>query len=308
MTHRVNFFIVGAPKCGTTTLYHFLSGHEQVDFGVIKEPHIFASDLKLKGTTSRADYIKSYDPSNPNTRIFGDASVMHLFSGEAAKNIFDYNPAAKILIMLRKPLEFIVSYHHEQVYNQIEDCKSLQVAWDLTDRRCVGLDVPSSCPDPRLLDYKSIAYFDDQIRRFIDRFPPEQVKIGFVADMRHREAEFITALYKFLDVAPDCRVQLGHHASAKTYRHAWRKQAVKLATHPTAQLIWKIWKQALGIDRRFQLVRKFRIASTVAGQKGQIDSILAKAIEAHYESNWKAVEKLSRPYGLLKSDDLLECT
>lgn len=299
----VNFFIVGAPKCGTTTLYHFLNGHGQVDFGAMKEPHLFSSDLTLQGTTSPEDYADSYDYLNPESRVFGDASVMHLYSREAAKNILDYNKTAKILIMLRRPADFIVSYHHEQIYNNVEDRALLQDAWDMSEKRVAGVSVPPACPDAKLLDYKAVAAFDEQVQRYIDCFPPEQVRIGFVEDMQQREPEFIAALYAFLHVDPDGRFQLGRHGSAKAYKSTWQRQLIKLVTHPTVQRLWKASKHRFGVTRRFQLVQRMRRAATTTGEKIQISTALAADMEKHYAPHWTAVQTLARTHGLLDLHD-----
>lgn len=295
----VNFFIVGAPKCGTTSLYHFLNAHKEVDFGAMKEPHLFSTDLRLKGNTSQEDYQKNYDGSNPWTRVFGDASVMHLYSRNAAKNIQVYNPDAKILIMVRRPVDFVVSYHHEQIYSQIEDRTSLQQAWNLCEERLTGECIPTACPDRRLLDYKSIAAFDEQIQRYFDHFPATQIRIGFIEDIQHNEKEFIAALYSFLEVTPDDRTRIGHYASAKTYRRAWHRQVVAIAMHPRLQELWKHCKRSLGLTHRFRLIHKFRTLTTISGEKSVIDADLAALIDAHYASNWAKVLTLVGSHNLL---------
>lgn len=303
MMGKVNFFVVGAPKCGTTTLYHFLNAHGQVDFGRIKEPHLFATDLTLKGSPSQSRYHASYDFSDPQTRIFGDASVMHLYSADAAENIKRYHPSAKILIMVRSPVGFIQSYHHEQLYNQIEDRQSLQECWNLSERRQNGVSVPARCPDGRLLDYKSIARFDVQIQRFIERFPPDQVRIGFLDDMHGKEDRFIAALYSFLDIDPDGRSALERLGASKSYKRSWHRELIKIATNPRLQAIWKTCKRWLGINRRLRMVRQFRVRTTVSGEKLSISEALASEIAEHYSENWAGVQRLAVDYGLLNRQE-----
>ncbi|MEW9920335.1 sulfotransferase domain-containing protein [Marimonas sp. MJW-29] len=299
MTGKVNFFIVGAPKCGTTTLHHFLIGHPSVDFGARKEPHLFATDLQMKGTITDSEYRSGYDFENSETRVFGDASVMHLYSERAAENIFDYNPFAKILIMLRPPVDFLVSYHHEQYYNQVEDRPSLREGWTLVGQRRAGSKIPSSCPDWRFLDYGEIARFDVQLLRYISRFPSENVRVGFLDDMKQRPEEFIAALYSFLDLSTDGRQELGHFASAKTYRRGWQKWLVRQASNSTVQTLWRSFKSNLGITRRFKFVHRFRVANTISGEKERIEKDFAREIEEHYSKSWESAQQLSASFRLL---------
>ena len=301
MSKKVNFFIVGAPKCGTTTLHHFLSNHPLVDFGAMKEPHLFATDLRMKGYITENEYALGYNFSNSETKVFGDASVMHLYSAQAAENIFNYNPSAKILIMLRRPVDFLASYHHEQYYNQVEDQPCLQEGWTLVEQRRAGLKVPALCPDRRLLDYKEIGRFDIQLMRYITRFPRENVKIGFLKDIEQRPYEFISALYSFLDLPPDGRVELGHYASRKTYRRFWHSWLVRQATKSRIQFLWRSFKGRLGIKRRFKIVHRFRVANTVSGKRAEIGDALAAEVETHYSTSWERAKQVAANYALLKN-------
>lgn len=110
--NRPNLFIVGAPKCGTTTIYHYLKNYSRVFFTETKEPHFFSSDLGFRPGNYKktlSSYQNLYD-SPPNTALYlGDASVFYLYSAEAASNIYFFNPYSKIICLLRQPAEAIYS-------------------------------------------------------------------------------------------------------------------------------------------------------------------------------------------------------
>ncbi|MFK8036072.1 MAG: sulfotransferase [Hyphomicrobiales bacterium] len=294
----VNFFIVGAPKCGSTSLFHALSRHPEITFGRAKEPHAFIGGLNLRGSTSIEAYCALYD-FDPLFKVFGDASIMHLYSPDAAQNIAKYNPNAKILIMLREPEDFVVSYHHEQVYNGIESNLTLRVCWDLCEERREGRNVPAHCPDKRLLDYAEVARFDVQVERFLQVFDEDQIRVGFLSDIRLRPDVFMERLLDFLNVAPAPDITLEQLASAKTHKRRSVRNVVMVLSHPSVLSMWKKLRVALGISGRLKLLHRMKVANTVSGEKAKIPSQLRKKIRRHYADSWTRLNALVNDVRLL---------
>src|SRR5690349_21884975 len=88
---KPNFFIVGAPKCGTTALYEYLRPHPNVFLPRVKEPHFFATDLgTYPAVKTRAAYDRLFaDSLAEHTRV-GEASVYYLRSSAALANIREF--------------------------------------------------------------------------------------------------------------------------------------------------------------------------------------------------------------------------
>jgi len=130
-----NFFIVGAAKSGTTSLYHHLCQHLDVFMSPVKEPHYFSRDVGVR--SFKADdtksifanlrgyidfilksrfYILNFEKykrlfSNvKNEKAIGEASVSYLVSKVAAEEIYKFNPDAKIIIILRNPVKRAFSH------------------------------------------------------------------------------------------------------------------------------------------------------------------------------------------------------
>ena len=101
---KVDFFIVGAPKAGTTSLYHYLDEHHDICMSSDKEPNYF-SDEELqqqdmyygKSRVETLDIYHSLFDEHSESKIKGEASVSYLLKGHKIKK---YNPNAKIIIML----------------------------------------------------------------------------------------------------------------------------------------------------------------------------------------------------------------
>ena len=109
-----NFFISGAPRCGTTALYTYLSEHPQIFMSEVKELNYFASDFpNVQKITFKSvdDYHKVFAKADERHLAVGEASPFYLFSQVAFQNMAAYNPAAKVILTLRHPVDFVESYH-----------------------------------------------------------------------------------------------------------------------------------------------------------------------------------------------------
>lgn len=296
---RVNFFVVGAPKCGSTALYHFLAAHPEVDFGRRKEPHIFMGGLRLRGSTESIERYHLGYSFNDARRIYGDASIMHLYSEDSAGLIRDYNKDAKVLILLRPPREFIPSYFNEVVYNQIERDWPLRRGWELSGVSRDLRTVPAVCPDVRLLDYKSIANFDEQILRYQKHFEGSQIRIAFLDDIINRPRKFYLALQRYLDISDDGREVIPQRASTKAYSSDFYRMLVYSLKHPAVQSSWKKIRNQLGVSRRFGFVNRIQLTHTIKGVRADVDDLLLREIEAYYARSWERTEDLARQYALV---------
>ena len=108
---KVDFFIVGAPKAGTTSLFHYLNEHLEIEMSSQKEPDYFSDGaLKRQGMYYRKSRIENLEKyhglfTNKEVKLRGEASVSYLFYNDVPQKIKDYNPKAKIIIMLRNPID-----------------------------------------------------------------------------------------------------------------------------------------------------------------------------------------------------------
>ena len=106
---RPNFFIVGAPKCGTTALYQYLNEHPQIYMSDIKEPAYFRQRSNFK---TEADYLALFAGARDEIRL-GEATPSYLRSPEATEAIYRFDPDAKIIIMLRDPVSLMMSTYSQ---------------------------------------------------------------------------------------------------------------------------------------------------------------------------------------------------
>ena len=111
---KPNFFIIGAPKCGTTSLANWLAEHPRVFFSDTKEPHFFCTD-GYTGVKTLKQYEKLFEDAKPHHLAVGEGSTHYLFSKVAVPNILVYNPDARFIVCLRNPVDMAPSLHSERL-------------------------------------------------------------------------------------------------------------------------------------------------------------------------------------------------
>lgn len=216
---KPNFFIVGAPKCGTTAISEYLRSHPSVFMSTPKEPGYFATDLPgLRYVDTLRYYENLFQHARPRHTVVGEASPSYLYSKNAIAEIIRYNPAAKLLVMLRRPVGQLPSYHSQLCYSGFEDQTDFRRAWELQEERRRGISIPHSCREPGLLQYAKVAAFAEQLKRLYDAVPDDQVLVllyeEFIADIPGNYRRILT----FLDLPDDGRTDFPVVNSRKAAR------------------------------------------------------------------------------------------
>src|SRR5262245_29668254 len=123
---KPDFFIVGAPKCGTTAIFEYLAPHPEV-FLAPKEPHFFGSDIRSIRQVNEAEYLKLFGSAENELRL-GDASVFYFYSNVAPQEIREFSPDARIIISLRNPVDMVYSLHSQLVFSLEDEIEDFETA------------------------------------------------------------------------------------------------------------------------------------------------------------------------------------
>jgi len=219
---KPNFFIVGAPKCGTTALYEYLRTHPNIFMASIKEPHFFAGDL---GSYPRIKTLQEYeglfaDATDEHLAV-GEASVYYLRSTTAAGNIHRFNPAARIIAMFRNPVDMVYALHSQLLYVGEEVVSDFEQAWRLQQRRSQGLDLPPNSRGAFLLQYEQFGRFGTQVQRLLSIFPPAQLKLILHDDLAADPARVYDEVIRFLGLPHDGRTSFPRINESKRTRLDW---------------------------------------------------------------------------------------
>jgi hypothetical protein len=243
---KPNFFIVGAPKCGTTALYEYLRPHPNIFMPEIKEPHFFARDL---GTYPRIktleDYTGLFATSSAEHLRLGEASVYYLRSSVAIPNIRAFNPDAKIIAMFRNPVDMVYSLHGQLLYVSEETEGDFETAWRMQEQRSRGIDVPPRIRSPLLVQYAQVGQFGTQTERLLACFPRSQVKLILYDDFAASPQQVYDEVIDFLEIPHDQRSAFPRINESKRTRSAWLRKFSRKPP-PVLHNAFRSLKQAVG--------------------------------------------------------------
>lgn len=217
MPHKkIDFAIVGQPKSGTTALAQFLDKHPQVCMSRPKEPSYFATDIIAESDAfhKKPKYFKVRAPEQydelfkhmQDGQILGEASTNYLYSKQAAINIYRHNPNAKIIIMLRNPIDFMHSLHMQYVNETVENESDFKKALELEKYRRKGLVEPprrTRCPSYHY--YLRRAQYYNQLKHFFDLFPRKQILILITEEFQSDNIGSYENVLRFLEVDSNFR-------------------------------------------------------------------------------------------------------
>jgi hypothetical protein len=197
-----DFFIVGSAKCGTTALFNYLCQHPSVFMPAMKEPKYFCTDLKTVGGVRTYDDYMALFAAAPAGCTTGEASTWYVFSKIAIERIMAHNPDAKIIMMLRYPVDAAHSLYMAAWGYKHENIANFEDAWRAQEERQAGRNMPPNWPDPATLQYGAMYRYAPQVRRLMDHVPEKQRRFiiyeEFFSDPRRHYDETL----QFLKLAP----------------------------------------------------------------------------------------------------------
>ena len=278
---RPNFFIVGAPKCGTTALHEYLKPHPEIFMSEHKEPHYFSTDLKGwrfdRFREHPKDYFALFDGVKNEKRV-GESSVWYLYSQCAAREIHNYDPKAQIIIMIREPAEMLYSLYQQIFFVRIENLTTFREALDAEADRKQGKRIPPNLfTNLEILFYRDVVRYTGQIQRYYDLFGREQVHIIVYDDFKADTQTAYRKTLEFLEVDPNFTTDLRVINANKEFRNeriqnflmqppTWLMSVGKLALPVARPIYWRLRNLNTGhvkrapIDPEFeqQIKREFR--------------------------------------------------
>jgi len=241
-----NFFIAGAPKCGTTALVRWLEEHPHVYVSPIKEPHYYSTDLAHRCVTSPERYARLFKGAAETHFARGEASTWYLFSLEAVPNIERDHPDAQYIVMSRDPVAMAQSLYHHNCRVLHEDQPSFEAAWRLQEKRAGGRALPRACVEPAFLQYKAACSLGSLLERLYDRVPAERVLHVPLERMQADPPTEYRRVLAFLGVSDDGRQEFPPANEARGHRSRFVQRLIRVGAQT---------RVALGINRGFGLGR-----------------------------------------------------
>jgi Sulfotransferase family len=219
--HWPDFYIVGAPKAGTTSLYEYLAAYPEVFLPKQKELRFFGSDLDVRHRRvwTTEEFLDLYRDAPPGS-LRGGAYVWYLFSRAAGQEIGEVRPDARIVIALRNPSAALYALHSEFVFDGNEDLEDFADALAAEPDRCAGRRIPAEAHFPAGLCYRATVRYAEQVERYLDRFGSDQVHVLLFDDLIEQPEATCTALARFLGLSPRPEIPLPRANPNKRARSA----------------------------------------------------------------------------------------
>ena len=198
---KVSVFIVGAPKSGTTSLHYYLNNHPEVLMSSLKEPDYFSNkeimDQKLYYKDPNINTLNEYHNlflDRKDERLLGESSVSYLFYPEVSSRIKKYNKNAKIIIMIRNPIEralshYLMDFRLGFIGEKFQDIFNLQKG-------------------AHFQQYFLLGNYYPQIKRYIDKFGKTNVHIIKYSDFKKQSKEEVRKVFKFIGVDSEVKVNI----------------------------------------------------------------------------------------------------
>jgi hypothetical protein len=201
VTKKPDFFIVGAPKSGTTALDHYLSARPDI-FMARKEMHFFGADLGFAPQFYRRNlsaYAAEFEGWNGQRRS-GESSVWYLMSSQAAAEIKAFNPEARIIIMLRDPIEMLHSLYYTFRWDGNEHLPTFEEALAAQEDRRAGRRITRQTYFAPGLIYREVIRYTEQVRRYFNVFGRDRVRVIIYEDFAANVATTCRETLQFLEV------------------------------------------------------------------------------------------------------------
>jgi len=215
-----SFFVMGAPRCGTTTLTKCLRRHPQVSFSRPKESmFLLGPGAERPPKEARRLYLETYHRElSARHRAIGDGSVMYLYSPEVVARALSFDPRVRFVVHVRNPLEMIPSYHARLCYMLDEDESDLLRAWELQERRERGSELPKRCRDPRMLRYGDIGMLGRHLARLFEAAGRDRCHVVLFDDWSSRPRCVYRDVLGFLDLDDDGREEFNPRRMNRGFR------------------------------------------------------------------------------------------
>jgi len=185
MNSRIDFFGIGAARCGTTWLHECLKEHPGINLPTKKEQHFFDNDAAYR---KGIEYYERNFIDTDGKLVQGEITPRYLLYGNALLRIRQHYPEAKIIVILRDPVERAFSqYKYFRFNKKKEDKKDFLTALESDFRE----------------DYIGKSLYYPQLKRVYEIFDRQKVLVIFTADISRDPSGLIRRVYEFLGVSTD---------------------------------------------------------------------------------------------------------
>ncbi len=261
---KQNFVIIGAAKAGTTSLYDYIAQHPQI-YIPGKETNFFCQGNLNKYScqtdslkVSIIDEYKSLFKGVSKEIAVGEVCPAYMHDPEIAERIFYYRPHAKIIAILRHPVD--------RAYSNFLHCRLL--GWETATDFAKALEneekiyIPNhKKPEYKVYDYfmyyyKSSGFYYEKLKPYFDRFDKSQIKVYLMEDLHKAPQVLLKDLFKFLGVDSSFPIDVSVKSNVSGIPKNKFLSALAFRKNPIKSLLRPLIPKKLRNDLKRQVVTK----------------------------------------------------
>lgn len=282
---KPNFFIIGAPKCGTTSLAAWLGQHPQVYFAPVKEPHFFNTDDTFRHVTDVDTYLKLFENAGMEHLAVGEASTWYLFSETAVPKIERFTGGeARYVVCLRNPVDMAYSLHAQILFSGNESVPDFRKAWSLQQERAKGENLPTFSNEKTHLQYYRACALGTLVERLLQAVPPSRVHFVFLDDLLADGPSEFDKLLRFLSLP---LLQHSINFDAKNAAHAPRSRLITQLIATAAAL-----RRWLGLSRGLGILTCIRNLNKREAHRAKLDPDFRSELQEVFSAEVTKLEHL----------------
>lgn len=283
-----NFFIIGAPKCGTTALSEFLKNNPKIFISSPKEPEYFSFDLSKSLKMSQKTYLSLFMNADPLIhKAIGEGSTAYLFSKCAVSEILKFNPDAKFILMLRNPVDLVRSFHAQMVFQGIETVQDFRKAWKLELERKKGNHIPALCYDINSLMYSEWGKLGEQVERLYSQVAEDRIKTIIFDDFAVNPKKVYEEVLEFLGVPSDGRSEFPRINESKKVIIPFLQPILGVPIK-----FGKMTRALLGFPKDLQFLIKLLLLNSKQNKQNPLDVEFRNELIEFYSTDLQKLSKI----------------
>lgn len=285
-----NFLVVGAPKCGTTSLYYYLKQHRDIYLPERKELHYFSYDHMKNSAAGPGDSqilyslcktrkeYREYFSKVKNEKAVGEISPSYFYFSETSEKIEDVLGTIKIVLLIRDPIEKAFSQYMHLVRDSRETLTFNDALMHEKKRMKEGRAA--------IWRYAESSLYCERIKKYINVFAKQNVKIILFEDLKNSPRVVLRDLFQFLgiDDSIDCDTSKKYNRSGRP-KSKW---IAKLLGKPNVAMRFAM----TFIPEKIRTPVRLALLEMNTGKKDRIDGKSAEYLREYFKYDIKELEKI----------------